>query len=160
VGGDTRDQDVDPEPEPVVLVTGRRCLPERRRHGILLGGRLAEERAYGAVPVVVGGAVGGRGSLSGASYARTTPRVTGRGRRAEVLPGPCGSDRLHLQVLGLEIEDTRRLGHGQAVVLLHQPGDERFELTDPDAELTVLGGQPEREAAVLLEMAHQSLGHG
>ena len=67
------------------------------------------------------------------------------------------SGRLHLEVLG--VEDPGRLLDGETVVLLHQPRDQRFQLGDPYSQLVVLGLNPQGEAAILLEMADESLGH-
>src|ERR1700742_2528476 len=75
-------------------------------------------------------------------------------RRDRALRGadPDGSGGLHLELVGVEVEDARGLGDSQAVVLLHQPGDQCLQLGNPDSQLVVLGGQPRGEAAILLEM--------
>ena len=56
------------------------------------------------------------------------------------------------------------MSHFEPTSDLHQtdtaPGDQRLELSDPDSQLGVVGGQPDWEAAILLQMADQSLGHG
>ncbi len=81
-------------------------------------------------------------------------------RAADAPRGGAGSGRLHLPVLGLEVEDVRRLGDREAVVLFHQAGDELFEIRDARPELGVLGCDAVGNPEVAVEVADKRLGHG